>query len=50
MKGIVMIKEGQLVNIGTQKFLVVSAGYYETKKIGEKPQAKNLVLIGVYDD
>ena len=45
-----MISIGQLVTISGQEFLVLDADYYETKRIGEKPQAKNLVLAGVYND
>jgi hypothetical protein len=44
-----MIKEGQLVIIGLQKFLVVSVDYYEYS-LGDKPQIKNLDLKGIYND
>tara|TARA_R110000824_G_scaffold79921_2_gene201250 strand:- start:217 stop:354 length:138 start_codon:yes stop_codon:yes gene_type:complete len=45
-----MIKEGQLLSIGGQNFLVVSVDYYDTKRLGEVPQAKNLGLRGVYNE
>ena len=45
-----MIKEGQIVSIKAQKFVVIQATYYPTTRLGEVPLPNELVLKGVKDD
>ena len=50
MSSISVIREGQLVTLNGQKFVVISCNHYNVTRIGEVPQANGIVLKGVYDD
>ena len=45
-----MIKEGHILSVKGQEFVVIQATYYPTTRLGEVPLPNELVLKGVKDD
>ena len=43
------IREGQVVTLNGQKFIVISCSRYNVTRCGEVPQTNDVVLKGVYD-